>query len=174
MFVILVALLLTGPQKAEQPKELSAQELTVQPERLPRGCSLAPAPFVSDEPNRVRGNLWGNLPLPHNPYAGKDPLITLLVRERFEPRPKAIDGSPKTKEAIMAGATEGIEEVYVAFYMAGRDTLVEVFAMKRAALKDHPIERRGPILAGPYDVLTMGEGECHRAVWSICAVSGVN
>lgn len=131
-------------------------------QQLPPDCTPAPAPSIH-EGHRLRSNLWGNLPLPHNPWAGSDPLLMMLVRERVEPAPAA--GGSRDKTEIIRQKTEGIEEAYAAYYLSGRDTLVEVLAIRHASPDARRPTREHHLLVGRYLVAHTGDGgPCHQAV----------
>jgi hypothetical protein len=168
-----LAMLLTTSLGAQQVASVTAQDLTVPSERLPENCQLAPAPSITDGPNRVRGGLWGGLPLPSNPWAGTDAPLAAKIRELVEGGRRMADGPPSSR-ADMARQrlrlAEDIEGAYAAFYTTTGDTLVSVFAIRLTARGSSDsdtnlLENRMRI--GPFVAVHSGDGgECHDRVAS--------
>ena len=124
---------------AEQQKPL--EELTVPPERLPSGCSLADA--------TTNAVIWPGLRITANPWIGTDPVILSTLRELMEPPSRVVDAPPPTpaeRARFRLRLAEGVESGYAAVYSDGAARVL-VYALKfvdkpRIATRVMPVEGR--------------------------------
>jgi hypothetical protein len=118
-----------------QPLPVKMQDLTVPQDRLPIGCGLSAADSVPLDGNRIRGGLWGGLPIATNPWTGTDRLLVALIRERVE-SPRAMPDAPMLTRSELArfrlALADGVEEGYAAFYVQGEAEVIGVYGLRFA------------------------------------------
>jgi hypothetical protein len=173
-FCLLVASVPTVAHGQAPPADLST--LTVPATALPDGCALAPEPTERLEGTRVRGGLWGGLPIRSNPWTGTESKPLREIRTRMFGVPRMPDAPPDARLAaqMQRQLVEGLSG-YAAFYRQG-DALVHVYALQ----SPEPLEwnRSSPpdrvwstgqaaarISGGTRPVLMLGDaGPCFDAV----------
>jgi hypothetical protein len=169
VLVIVVSGVLEG-----HPQTISLRDFTVPSERLPNGCVLAPAPFVRESGNRVRGGLWAGLPIDRNPWVGSDPVITAAIRERIAPPARLPDGPPLNPSELARyrlALADGIAQSYAAIYQASDSTaLIVVYALEFPTERDadtfrYSVRSSGLLTMGRVIALISGdENDCQQAL----------
>ena len=162
------------------PRSQLQQDLTWA-DRLPLGCRLISAPSIRLEGNKVLSGLWGNLPIPTNPWAGTDRHLVALIRERMYGLPRGPDGPPLSQREnaqYLLHLADGVEEGYTAFYeqAESQGVAVSVYALRFADTEPIPeLPRRSRVPSDTRIVtwvqinsvvaLMIGEpSDCSRAV----------
>jgi hypothetical protein len=118
-FALILFLGVVTPAFHAQSRPVTLQELTVPPDRLPNGCSVA-----------AHG--------PHgpSPWHGSDEPILARIREQFGTRVPVPDGPPASRRELAryyVQLADGIEEGYSAFYQDESPNLIPVVALRFAS-----------------------------------------
>jgi hypothetical protein len=157
-FALVLFLGVVAPVFPAQVRLGTLQELTVPPDRLPNGCSIA-----------------AHGPYGPSPWHGSDEPRLARIRAEFGPREPVPDGPPASRRELARyylQLAEGIAEGYSAFYQDESPNLIQVVALRFAndqladawpgAAVRRSVRRLtyGPLVI----VVANGDGACGRVI----------
>jgi hypothetical protein len=115
-------------------RAVTLADLTVPAKLLPPRCVMPSRPSVTTPGRPSIGGLWAGLPVPTNPWIGRDPGLIAALRARVEP-PLLPDGPPLSRSQEVRyrlKLAEGVEAGYAAFYADADTSIVAVYGVEFA------------------------------------------